>query len=130
MPSWVQTKRSNTAASAPAPTDILEGQLAVNLADRQLYSKNASGVIIPIGARVSVGATAPTSPSTGDLWYEDTVDGRTFIWDGAQWVDAAPVESTRTITAGPYADSTAAKAAGLNVKDMYYTATGDVKVVV
>ena len=95
MPSWVQTKRSNTAASAPAPADILEGQLAVNLADRQLYSKNAAGVIIPIGARVSVGATAPATPSTGDLWHDSTAGvRRMFVWDGAAWIDAAPATNT------------------------------------
>jgi hypothetical protein len=44
-------------------------------------------------ASVSVGATAPTGPSDGDLWYNSNY-GRLFIYykDGTsdQWVDAAP----------------------------------------
>ena len=57
------------------------------------------------GASVSVGQTAPTSPSDGDLWYNSNY-GRLFIYykDGTsdQWVDAAPfnfsVEDTPTKT--------------------------------
>ena len=45
------------------------------------------------GASVSIGQTAPTNPSTGDMWYS-TVYGRTFIYyvdvDSSQWVDSHP----------------------------------------
>ena len=44
-------------------------------------------------ASVSVGATAPSGPSDGDLWYNSNY-GRLFVYykDGTsdQWVDAAP----------------------------------------
>lgn len=44
-------------------------------------------------AAVSVGATAPIGPSSGDLWYNSDY-GRLFVYykDGSsdQWVDAAP----------------------------------------
>lgn len=57
------------------------------------------------GTSVSVGATAPTGPSDGDLWYNSNY-GRLFVYykDGTsdQWVDAAPfnfsVEDTPTKT--------------------------------
>jgi len=46
------------------------------------------------GATVSVGATAPVSPSSGDLWYSSD-HGRLFVYyideDSNQWVDAAPL---------------------------------------
>jgi hypothetical protein len=45
------------------------------------------------GAAVTVAATAPATPKTGDLWYDDTKDGRTYVWDGIQWVDAAPASN-------------------------------------
>jgi hypothetical protein len=45
------------------------------------------------GASVSIGDTAPSTPSAGDLWYSSTL-ARIFIYydDGSssQWVDAAP----------------------------------------
>ena len=46
------------------------------------------------GASVSTGPTPPTSPSNGDLWYDDTDTMRLYIYfdDGnsSQWVDASP----------------------------------------
>jgi hypothetical protein len=45
------------------------------------------------GATVIVGSTAPATPKKGDLWYDDTKDGRTYVWDGTQWVDAAPASN-------------------------------------
>lgn len=45
------------------------------------------------GSNVSIGSSAPTSPSTGDLWYS-TTRGRLFIYytdtDSSQWIDSAP----------------------------------------
>jgi len=38
---------------------------------------------------VSVGSTAPVSPTTGTLWY-DTVSGRMYIYYDSTWVDANP----------------------------------------
>ena len=54
------------------------------------------------GGAVSIGATAPTSPSNGDLWYSINL-ARTFVWydedalgvgSSAFWVDAAPFNLT------------------------------------
>ena len=50
------------------------------------------------GGAVSIGATAPTTPNNGDLWYSIDL-ARTFVWydeeelgvgNSAFWVDAAP----------------------------------------
>lgn len=50
----------------------------------------ASGVISSAGggASVTVQATAPSSPSTGDLWWS-TTDGNLYVYDGA-WALASP----------------------------------------
>ena len=54
------------------------------------------------GGAVSIGATAPTDPSNGDLWYSINL-ARTFVWydedalgvgSSAFWVDAAPFNLT------------------------------------
>lgn len=54
---------------------------------------DGSGVIsvADSGASVTTGATAPSSPAVGDLWY-DTVGGRTYVYFDASWVDANPVQ--------------------------------------
>ena len=54
------------------------------------------------GGAVSIGATAPSDPSNGDLWYSINL-ARTFVWydedalgvgSSAFWVDAAPFNLT------------------------------------
>lgn len=42
----IQFKRSNTAGSAPAPAVLSEGELALNLKDRCIYSKDVGGNIV------------------------------------------------------------------------------------
>jgi hypothetical protein len=42
------------------------------------------------GASVTVSNTAPTSPSEGDLWF-DEIDATLYVRYGAAWIDAAPV---------------------------------------
>lgn len=45
----IQFKRSNTAGKRPLPADIAEGELALNIKDATLFTKNADGVIIDLG---------------------------------------------------------------------------------
>ena len=42
-------KRSSVAAKVPLATDLEIGELAVNLADGKLYSKNSGGTVISVG---------------------------------------------------------------------------------
>ena len=44
-----------------------------------------------VSAVVVTGATAPTSPGVGDLWW-DTESGRMYVYYGSTWVDASPVD--------------------------------------
>ena len=92
MANTVRLKRSAVQGKAPVVGDLSLGELAVNTYDGKLYMKKNDGsdAIVEIGAGgTTVSATAPSSPSTGDLWY-DTEDARTFVWTGTEWVDAAP----------------------------------------
>lgn len=41
---------------------------------------------------VTTDTTPPTSPATGNLWY-DTASGRTYIYYDSNWVDASPAET-------------------------------------
>jgi hypothetical protein len=44
------------------------------------------------GPQISVGTTAPTTPGTGDLWYDNNVNRLTLnIWDGTKWIGATGV---------------------------------------
>jgi hypothetical protein len=43
-----------------------------------------------------VQSSAPSSPVTGQLWY-DTDDGNTYIWTGSAWVDSNPAAAAPTV---------------------------------
>ena len=53
MANTIILKKTSTAAKVPLAGDLQIGELAVNLADQKLYSKNASGTVILVGQGVS-----------------------------------------------------------------------------
>lgn len=46
---------------------------------------------------VTLNPAPPVSALVGDLWYDDSTgnmtSGRTYVWDGAQWLDVAPYQA-------------------------------------
>lgn len=49
MATKIIPKKSTVAAKVPLDTDLEIGEIAINLTDRKLYSKNASGEVVEIG---------------------------------------------------------------------------------
>lgn len=52
MANKIILKKTSTASKVPLSTDLEVGEIAVNLADQKLYSKNASGTVIVVGQGV------------------------------------------------------------------------------
>ncbi len=42
------TKNSSTAGSEPATSDLVQGELAINVTDKKLYTKNSSGAVVSL----------------------------------------------------------------------------------
>ena len=80
MPTIV-TKNSSTASAVPSSSDLVQGELAVNVADKRLFTEDDSATVIELG-------TAPSSVTTGA-------------------VSASSVTSTGLLTAGGLAYPTA-----------------------
>ena len=70
----ITTKNSSTASAVPSTGDLVKGELAVNVADKKLYTKDAGGVIVEVGINPTtidinagtidgtpIGATAPST---------------------------------------------------------------------
>jgi hypothetical protein len=64
MANKIILKKTSTASKVPLATDLEVGEIAVNLADQKLYSKNASGTVILVGDGQGTGDVVGASSST------------------------------------------------------------------
>lgn len=86
MATKILLKKSSTAGSVPLTADLDQGELAVNLVDRKIYTKNNSGAIVKINGAY-VDSVAPSTPAEGDIWY-DTANNLLKAYDGSAWNSA------------------------------------------
>ena len=56
MANTIITKNSSTASAVPAAGSLTQGELAVNVTDKKLYTKNASGTVVEITPSYAVSA--------------------------------------------------------------------------
>ena len=82
-------KNSSTVGKEPTASQIERGELALNLADQKLYSKDANDQIFEIGAAGDTpsGGTSdrPTGAELGDLYFDTDLDILLY-WNGSEWV--------------------------------------------
>ena len=48
MPSTIITKNSSTAAAVPLAGNLVQGELAVNVTDKKLYTKDNSSAVVKL----------------------------------------------------------------------------------
>tara|TARA_R110000787_G_scaffold179874_1_gene291941 strand:- start:426 stop:1196 length:771 start_codon:yes stop_codon:yes gene_type:complete len=73
----IVTKNNSTASAVPSASVLVQGELAVNVTDKRLFTENNSGVVVELG-------TNPTSLTTGSITVTGTVDGRDVAADGTK----------------------------------------------
>ena len=85
MATTIIIKNSSVAGKVPDASAIQTGELAINLADQKLYSKDAGGTVFELGGSGNVGQ-GPTPPpngnETGDLWWDGDF---LLVWNGSEW---------------------------------------------
>ena len=64
MATKIVTKNSSTASAVPTASDLVQGELAVNVADKRLFTEDNAGAIVELG----------TNPSTIDI-NAGSIDG-------------------------------------------------------
>jgi hypothetical protein len=75
MPNKIILKKSSVAAKVPLTSDLDIGEIAVNLTDQKLYSKDAGGSIVVVGSAVP---SVLGTPGSGNL-SNCTVDGTNAV---------------------------------------------------
>jgi len=58
------TKNSSTAAAVPAAGNLVQGELAVNVTDKKLYTKDAGGNVVVIAEPAAAGTVTETGTQT------------------------------------------------------------------
>ena len=128
MATKIVTKNSSTASAVPTASDLVQGELAVNVADKRLFTEDNGGSIVELGTNPStidinagtidgavIGSTTPaaitgsTVTSTGNIVVTGTVDGRDVATDGTKLdgieANADVTDTTNVTAAGALMDS-------------------------
>ena len=98
MATKILLKKSSTGGGVPLIADLDQGELAVNLVDRKIYTKDNGDTIQRLdGAYVD--SVAPGNPAEGDFWY-DTANNILKTHDGSTWSPAgyAAVSALEDVT--------------------------------
>ena len=66
----IQFKRSSAINIPPEPAHLAPGELAINLADKKLYTKHNDNNVVTLGTYITISATAPENPQVNDLWIQ------------------------------------------------------------
>lgn len=90
MASTIITKNSSTASSVPLAADLTQGELAVNVTDKRLFTENASGTVVELG----------TNPSSLSVVGNATVGGTLGVTGATTLagVSATTLSASSTVT--------------------------------
>ena len=156
MATKIILKKSSVAGNTPSTAQLEQSELAINLVDRKIYTKDNSNNIITLSGAY-VGATAPSASSEGDLWYDTANDalkaydgsafqyagyqnlseledvtitsiaaGEVLKWDGSEFVNNTLAEADIQAASNTEADARAAISGGTGVT--YNSGTGVVAI--
>lgn len=113
MANIIKPKRSNTAAKVPNTSELLSGELGVNMADKKIYINNGTSV-------VQVGAGLLSA--LGDVTITSPTNGQSLSYNGTAWVNATGA-GTGTVTSVGITPST-----GVTVSNSPITTSGNITV--
>jgi hypothetical protein len=80
MANIIKPKRSNTASKVPTTSELISGELGVNMADQKIYINNGTAV-------VQVGAGNLTG--LGDVVITTPTNGQSLTFNGTNWINQA-----------------------------------------
>lgn len=73
MSTIVQVKRSETTGSEPTAEDLAVGELAINMADKKIFSKKSNGEVVTLGGVEVNDGTDTVNVAT--ISFADTIFG-------------------------------------------------------
>jgi hypothetical protein len=103
MANTIKPKRSNTASKVPNTSELVSGELGVNMADKKIYINNGTSVVqVGAGLLSALGDVTITSPTNGQgLSYNGTA------WVNATGAGSGTVTSVSVVSANGLAGTVA-----------------------
>jgi len=92
----IVTKNSSTASAVPTTSDLVQGELAVNVTDKRIFTENASTQIVELGTNPSTITTA-TANVTGTLTANGTFASSNAVLTGGS-INSTPIGATTPST--------------------------------
>jgi hypothetical protein len=92
----IVTKNSSTASAVPTTSDLVQGELAVNVTDKRIFTENASTQIVELGTNPSTVTTA-TATVTGTLTANGTFASSNAVITGGS-INSTPIGATTPST--------------------------------
>ena len=100
MATKIVTKNSSTAGSAPSASDLVQGELAVNVADKRLYTEDAAGAIVELGTNPSTLNVDGTATMDGLTFNSSASSSVTFPYNGFNYIDTTGAGAALVFRAG------------------------------
>lgn len=80
MANTIKPKRSNVAGNTPTTTNLISGEMGVNMADQKIWINNGTTVVqIGAGKLSAQSDVAALNPEVKD----------SLVWDGSKWINAS-----------------------------------------
>ena len=85
----IVTKNSSTTSAVPTTSDLVQGELAVNVTDKRLFTENASTQIVELGTNPST-VTTTTATVSGTLTANGTFASSNAVVTGGS-INSTPI---------------------------------------
>ena len=116
MASTIVTKNSSTASAVPLTGDLTQGELAVNVTDKRLFTKNSGGTVVELGTNPA-SLALPNGTANGVAYLNGSkvlTTGSALTFDGTNTFTVATSVPTIAI------NGTAASGTGARGIDFQY----------
>jgi hypothetical protein len=102
MANTIITKNSATATAVPTAGQLVQGELAVNVTDKRLFTENSGGTVVELGVNPS-SLTLTSGTANGVTYLNGSkvlTSGSALTFDGSTFTTTAGIEGTKLTTAG------------------------------
>lgn len=89
--SWIETTDTRLATSWAEIYDIGAATSSPTGAAAQRVNGISATASSKIKTYYQASTSAPSSPTTGDIWFKTDLDNRAFRWNGSSWVETSDV---------------------------------------